>query len=151
MKNFMSLCIIIIVGIIVSGCGGGGASAPSDDDNISVVKVIDLKLGYLAKGIILADAGEDFHYDLGFCNDEITMKIYGDYIDDQYGEGTYEIIGEGVIVYANGDALIDTGDSGTLEEGKTYLIEQQAPNNLNWYIGSISTIEECVPVLNIIK
>ena len=143
--RMLSIGLSVLYILFMSGCGGGGASTPSDDDNISVVKVTDLKNGYLAKGIILADAGEDFNYDLGFCNNVITMRIYGDYVDDQYGEDTYEIIGERIIVFANGDAMIDTGDSGSLEEGKTYLIEQQAPNNLNWYIGSISILDNCVP------
>lgn len=126
------------------GCGGG-TSAPSDDDNISGVKLTDLRLGYLVKGIIPADIGEDILYELGFCNEELTMRIeyYSDLIDDYYGVGTYEIVGEGILVYANRDAMIDTGDSGTFEEGKSYLIEQQAADNLTWRIGSISK-KECI-------
>jgi hypothetical protein len=106
---------------------------------------MDLRLGYLIKGVIPVDIGEDILYHLGFCNDELTMRIeyYSDIIDDYYGVGTYEIIGDNILVYSNGGSIIDTGDSGTLEEGKTYLIEQDAPNNLNWYIGSISTKEDC--------
>lgn len=126
------------------GCGGG-TSTPNDDDNISVVKLTDLRLGYLVKGIIPADIGEDTLYELGFCNEELTMRIeyYGDLIDDYYGVSTYEIVGEGILVYANGDAMVDTGDSGTFEEGKSYLIEQQAADNLTWQIRSISK-KECI-------
>ena len=146
MKKLMSLLVAMVIGIILNGCGGG-SSAPSDVDNISVVKLTDLRLGYLVKGLIPADIGEDIRYDLGFCNDELTMKIeyYGDLVDDYYGVGTYEIIGEDTILFSNGEALIDVGDSGTLEEGKSYVIEQQLTNNLNWRIGSISAIEECMP------
>ena len=60
-----------------------------------------------------------------------------DFVDDQYSEGTYEIVEDSIIVYANGEAMIDTGESGSLEEGKTYIIEQ-SKGNLNWYVGSIS-------------
>lgn len=143
MRQFKSVAMLIAASAILfnNGCGGG-MSAPSDDDNISVVKVTDLRQGYLAKGIILVDEGENFRYDLGFCNDEMTMRITFDldFVDDQYSEGTYEIVGESVIVYANGEAMIDTGESGSLEEGKTYIIEQ-SKGNLNWYVGSISSIE----------
>lgn len=141
MQQFKMLLFTSMAMIIIA-CGGGGKSLPSDDDNISVVKLTDLRLGYLVKGIIPADIGEDTLYELGFCNEELTMRIeyYGDLIDDYYGVGTYEIVGDGILVYANGDAMIDTGDSGTFEEGKSYLIEQQAPDNLTWRIGSISSI-----------
>jgi hypothetical protein len=143
MRQFKSIAMLIAASAILfnNGCGGG-MSAPSDDDNISVVKVTDLRQGYLAKGIILVDEGENFRYDLGFCNDEMTMKITFDldFVDDQYSEGTYEIVEESMIVYANGEAMIDTGESGSLEEGKTYIIEQ-SKGNLNWYVGSISSIE----------
>lgn len=125
--------------IFVIGCSG--TSLPSDDDNISVVKVTDLRLGYLVKGLIRVDEGEDFRYDLGFCNDTLTMRVTfeSDFVEDQYSEGIYEIVGESIITYANGDVMIDTGDSGTLEEGRTYLIEQPR-DNLNWQVGSISLI-----------
>jgi hypothetical protein len=143
----MKLIIVTLLAsmtLFLIGCGGG-VSVPSDDDNISVVKLTDLRLGYLIKGVIPVDIGEDILYHLGFCNDELTMRIeyYGDIIDDYYGVSTYEIIGDNILVYSNGGSIVDTGDSGTLEEGKTYLIEQDAPNNLNWYIGSISTKEDC--------
>ncbi|MBT8348753.1 MAG: hypothetical protein HKP62_04820 [Sulfurovum sp.] len=141
MKKLL-ISILVLLVLLLSGCGGG-VSTPSDDDNISVVKLTDLRSGYLVRGLLPADIGEDTLYSLEFCNDELTIRIeyYGDIIDDYYGVGTYEIIGEGILVYANGDAMIDTGDSGTFEEGKSYLIEQQAPNNLTWRIGSISKIE----------
>jgi len=139
MKQFKILLLTSIV-ILLTACGGGGESAPTDDDNISVVKLTDLRLGYLAKGLIRVDIGEDFHYDLGFCNEELTVAIYGDYIDDYYWVDTYEIVGEEIILYSNGEVMIDTSDSGILEEGKNYLIEQPK-DNLSWYIGSISTIE----------
>jgi len=145
MRQFKNIAMLITAFTIlfVSGCGGG-ASTPSDDDNISIVKVTDLRLGYMTKGIIRADEGEDFRYDLGFCNDEITMRIIFDldFVDDQYSEGTYEVVDESIIVYADGEAMINTGDSGALEEGKTYLIEQ-SKGDLNWYIGSISK-KECI-------
>ena len=142
MLLFKSMTIFFsgYVVLFLSGCGGG-ISTPSDDDNISIVKVTDLRLGYLVKGIIRADEGEDYRYDLEFCNEILSFKIIFDsnLIEDYYGEGTYEISGESVIVYANGEAMIDTGDSGALEEGKTYIIEQ-SKGDLKWYVGSISLV-----------
>ena len=110
----MKLILVMVTGVILNACGGG-SSAPSDDDTISVIKLTDLRLGYEVKGLIISDDTYDFRYDLGFCNDEITLKMEFDGglpIDDQYGEGTYEIIGDNILVYFDGAVMIDTGDSG---------------------------------------
>ena len=50
MKSLMNLLFISIVGIGLNGCGG--ESTPTDEDDTSVVKLTDLKSGYLAKGIL---------------------------------------------------------------------------------------------------
>ena len=142
MKQF-TIILFTILTMLLIGCGGG-PSTPTDDDNITEVKLTDLRLGYEVKGLLTFDIEDDIRYDLGFCNDELTLRIIydSDLIDDHYGVGTYEIIGENILVYADGGAMIDTGDSGSFEEGKYYLIEG-TKDNLDWRIGSISK-KDCV-------
>ena len=143
MNKLFNVLIASFAGIMMSGCGGG-MSAPSDDDTISVVKLTDLRLGYQVNGLITDDIALDSRYDLGFCNDEITLKMEfsGDLVDDQYSEGTYEIIGDNILVYSNGGSIIDTGDSGVFEEGEKYFIENSR-DTLTWRVGSISK-KECI-------
>ena len=134
MKKLIDLLMTGATVLILSGCGGG-PSAPSDADNISEVKLTDLRLGYLLGGLILTD-GDYYNigYDLEFCNDEVTSRmIFGDNIDDRYSVGTFEIVGEDTIVFEGGNFIVD---SGTLEEGETYIIHDNT-----WYLGSISKIE----------
>jgi len=137
MKKLITLLMTGAAVVILSACGGGGGgpAAPSDEDNISEVKLTDLRLGYLLGGLILTDGDEwNVGYDLGFCNDEVTSRmIFGGWADDRYSVGTFEIVGEDTIVFEDGDFIVE---SGTLEEGETYII-----HNNTWYLGSISKIE----------
>ena len=142
MKKLMNLLFISIVGIGLNGCLG--ESTPTDDDDISVVNLTDLRSGYLARGIISYEFVEA-RFDLGFCNDVLTIKLSADLIDDHSGVDTYEIVGEGIIVSSNGEVTLDASSTGTLEEGKTYLIEYKG-DNFDWEIGSISAMEDCIAV-----
>ena len=140
MKKLMKLLFIIFISISLNGCLG--ESTPTDSDDITVVKLTDLRSGYLVKGIVSYKFVEA-RFDLGFCNDELTIKLSGDLIDDHSKATTYQIAGEDTIVSSSGDVTLDTGTTGTLEEGMTYHIEYEG-ESLDWGIGSISVIEECV-------
>lgn len=137
MKKLMSLLFIIFVTISLNGCLG--EDTPTDNDSVSVVKLTDLRLGYLVRGVTSYEFVEA-RFDLGFCNDELTITLSGDLIDDHTKVTTYEITGEETIVSSNGDVTLDVGATGTLEEGKTYVIEYEG-ERLDWEIGSISETE----------
>jgi len=140
MKKLMKLLFVIFISISLNGCLG--ESTPTDNDDVSVVKLTDLRSGYLVKGIVSYKLVEA-RFDLGFCNDELTIQLSGDLIDDHSKVTTYEIAGEDTIVSSNGDVALDAGTAGTLEEGMTYHIEYEG-ESLDWEIGSISVMEECV-------
>ena len=137
MKKLINLLFIIFVSISLNGCLG--ESTPTDNDDISTVNLTDLRLGYLVKGVASYEF-VDVRFDLGFCNDELVIELSGDLIDDRSSVTTYEIAGEDTIVSSNGDVTLDVGATGTLEEGKTYVIEYEG-ERLDWEIGSISATE----------
>ena len=85
-------------------------------------------------------------FDLRFCNDVLTIELSSDFIGDYSGVSTYEIVGEGTIVSSDGDVILDASSTGTLEEDKTYLIEYKGEANLDWEVGSISAMEDCIEV-----
>ena len=141
MKQFKILLLIIIAMLFTACGGGGGASGISgDDDNISVVNITNLKLGYLVKGILDYQDVYDANQDIKFCNYDFTGVIYNGGDGDGTWSGTYEISEGGIIVMSTG-SMIDTGASGTLKEGTTYLYEGPGGDIFTWYVGSISTIE----------
>ena len=76
MKKFL-LGLSTLLVLLLSGCGGGGGASgiPGDDDNISVVKITDLRLGYLVKGILDYQDVYDANQDIKFCNYDVTGVI----------------------------------------------------------------------------
>ena len=137
MKKLINLLFISFASITLNGCLG--ESIPTDNDDISTVNLTDLSSGYLVRGVASYEF-VDARFDLGFCNDELTIELSGDLIDDRSSVTTYEIAGEDTIVSSNGDVTLDVGATGTLEEGKTYFIEYEG-ERLDWEIGSISATE----------
>jgi hypothetical protein len=142
MKKLLISLLALLV-LLFTGCGGGGSGAssiPGDDDNISVVKVTDLRLGYLVKGILDYQDVYDANQDIKFCNYDVAGVIYNGGDGDGTWTGTYEISEGGIIVMSSG-SMIDTSASGTLKEGVTYLYEGPGGDIFTWYVGSISVIE----------
>ncbi len=127
---------------ILIGCGGGSGSSsvPGDDDNISVVNISNLRLGYLVKGIIDYQDVYDANQDIKFCNYDATITVYNGGDGDGTWIGTYEVSEGAIIIMSNG-TTIDTSASSTLKEGETYISEGPGGDMFTWYVGSISKTE----------
>lgn len=139
MKTVMNLILLFFTMLILDGCGSG-KNVPADDDNISTVKLTDLRLGYLVKGISYGPDGSTYN-DKKFCNYDVITDIYW-YQDDDvhvYYTNQYEIVGENMVVFDNG-VIIDTNGTSVFEEGRTYPITGVQGIIFDWYVGSISLV-----------
>jgi len=143
-KLLIVLSSLLILSFVGCGGGTGASSIPGDDDNISVVNITDLRLGYLVKGILDYQDVYDANQDIKFCNYDFDGVVYNGGDGDGAWTGTYEIT-EGEIIVMSGGSTIDTSGSGTLKEGVRYLYEGPAGDIFTWYIGSISAVEDCIP------